>query len=208
MKRRSQGRTSVVKDSSPAPPGSPAASKREHPEDGQQKEDAENPLKRQRLDPPPDPNENGDRTLVQEAEETTANAATSPLTSLPDNEANAHASPKPMRSSSPEEPAPMRHVRFWYDDGSVVVHVQPVLFRLHKSLLSIHSTYFQTLFANQDRPAASYDAGSGITLPLYTLDPKEIEIEGLCVSDFEQLLEVLEKPHAKYVYASHGRTAY
>jgi hypothetical protein len=36
----------------------------------------------------------------------------------------------------------IRHPIFWFDDGSVVVRVQDHLFKVHRSLLSRHSSFF------------------------------------------------------------------
>ncbi|KZV65395.1 hypothetical protein PENSPDRAFT_756511 [Peniophora sp. CONT] len=189
MKRRSQGRTSIAKETSPAPQASsPANSKRGPPGDGDQRDAGDNPAKRQKTDPVPSTSTgNGDPTLIQE-EKADVDAALSPLTA--NDEPDSHTSPKSMRSPSPDEPAPARHERFWYDDGSVVLQIRRVLFRLHKSLLSVQSSSLRDLFADPYRPAEKYDAGSGVLLPLYVLS-----FEGLRTFDFEQLLEVLENPY-------------
>jgi len=39
-----------------------------------------------------------------------------------------------------------RHPQFWVPDGNVVLDIQGTLFRLHKSRLAQHSTYFSDLF--------------------------------------------------------------
>ncbi|KZV65394.1 hypothetical protein PENSPDRAFT_756510 [Peniophora sp. CONT] len=189
MKRRSQGGTSVTKQSSPAPlPSSPGTSKRDRPGDEQHPDDTDIPSKRQRLDPlPPDLTENSDRTLV---EESGGNTSSSPLTNPKGEEQGPRVPPPSTRSAGPEERAPQRSDKFWYQDGSVVLQIGRVLFRLHKSLLSAQSSFFHELFIDPYRPADEYDAGAGVILPFYVLS-----VEGLRVFDFERLLETLENPH-------------
>ncbi|KAL1752596.1 hypothetical protein FB107DRAFT_219601 [Schizophyllum commune] len=42
---------------------------------------------------------------------------------------------------------PQHHEKHWYDDGSVVLHVEDTLFRVHRSILAKHSEIFQDAFA-------------------------------------------------------------
>ncbi|KAF8989951.1 hypothetical protein BDQ17DRAFT_1314076 [Cyathus striatus] len=44
------------------------------------------------------------------------------------------------------KPEPSRHTKFWFDDGSVVLCVQSTLFRVHRSILCIHSEVFKGMF--------------------------------------------------------------
>ncbi|KAJ3507996.1 hypothetical protein NLJ89_g5998 [Agrocybe chaxingu] len=43
-------------------------------------------------------------------------------------------------------PTPRRHESFWMYDGSIVLHVQNTLFRVHQTILAAHSEVFATLF--------------------------------------------------------------
>ncbi|VDC03650.1 unnamed protein product [Peniophora sp. CBMAI 1063] len=175
------------------PPDSPATYKRERSEDGEQDDTTDTFSKRQRVDSPqPDPTDNGDQMLDQN-KATDVEATASPLTIPSDEEQDAQVTTKSSRSSSPDESAPTPHERFWFDDGSVVVQVEDVLFRLHKSLLSAQSSYFRDLFAGQISQPTDYDAGSGDTLPLYVLPEGDLKITS--VYDVEELLDVLTKPH-------------
>lgn len=49
------------------------------------------------------------------------------------------------------------HPAYWFDDGSIVLHVQEQLFRVHLSLLSRLSPFFATL--GTAGAATSSDAG-------------------------------------------------
>lgn len=40
-----------------------------------------------------------------------------------------------------------RHPRFWYHDGSIVLHVENTLFRVHQSVISLHSEVFADMLA-------------------------------------------------------------
>ncbi|KAF5329150.1 hypothetical protein D9611_013173 [Ephemerocybe angulata] len=41
---------------------------------------------------------------------------------------------------------PTRHERFWFHDGSVILHVENTLFRVHQTILANHSEIFAGLF--------------------------------------------------------------
>jgi hypothetical protein len=55
-----------------------------------------------------------------------------------------------------------RHRELWFDDGSVVLHVEQTLFRVHRSTLSTHSTVFSDMFLIPQPP--SQDAIEGCTV--------------------------------------------
>ncbi|ESK90076.1 hypothetical protein Moror_7854 [Moniliophthora roreri MCA 2997] len=40
-----------------------------------------------------------------------------------------------------------RHKKFWFYDGSIILHVEDTLFRVHKTVLSTHCEMFETLFS-------------------------------------------------------------
>lgn len=42
---------------------------------------------------------------------------------------------------------PTRSTEFWFDDGSVVLHVETTQFRVHRSILSSYSEVFRDMFA-------------------------------------------------------------
>ncbi|KAI0672001.1 hypothetical protein C8Q78DRAFT_1024417 [Trametes maxima] len=108
-----------------------------------------------------------------------------------------------------------RNETFWHLDGSVVVQVQNTLFRLHRSRLSQHSTYFAALFRKSDgrgrcvividedesAPGADTRVGSsnssnaddGGEGPSDTVDSCPVYVvTGVSVLDFERLLTALD----------------
>ncbi|KAL1742697.1 hypothetical protein HDZ31DRAFT_65721 [Schizophyllum fasciatum] len=48
--------------------------------------------------------------------------------------------------------APSRSTRFWFEDGSVVLHVGPALFKVHKTMLAGKSQVFRDMFAMPQPP--------------------------------------------------------
>jgi hypothetical protein len=48
---------------------------------------------------------------------------------------------------------PSRSTDCWFDDGNVVLQVESTLFRVHRSILSMHSEVFQGMFS-VPQPAA------------------------------------------------------
>ena len=49
---------------------------------------------------------------------------------------------KRKRADSEGRP-PTRSEKFWFDDGSVVLQVESIQFRVHRSILASHSTVFE-----------------------------------------------------------------
>ncbi|KAI5896125.1 uncharacterized protein SCHCODRAFT_02676049 [Schizophyllum commune H4-8] len=49
--------------------------------------------------------------------------------------------------TDPSTCPPQQHEKHWYDDGSVVLHVEDTLFRVHRSILAKHSEIFRDAFA-------------------------------------------------------------
>lgn len=42
--------------------------------------------------------------------------------------------------------------RVWFDDGNVVVQAEQTLFKVHKSILALHSTVFKDMFSIPQPP--------------------------------------------------------
>lgn len=82
---------------------------------------------------------------------------------------------------------PKKHPKLWLPEGSVVIEVGNIQFRLHKSRLEQHSEYFTSLFTLKQHGESKLDG----TLPLYF-------VHLTSASDFEALLFALED--AMYVY--------
>lgn len=55
-----------------------------------------------------------------------------------------------------ESAQPQRHDQLWFDDGNIVLLVDNVAFRVHRSLLGRHSTVFKDLF-ELSQPSTSID---------------------------------------------------
>ena len=55
-------------------------------------------------------------------------------------------SPSSLPSASSQTAASIRHHKFWLYDGSIVLHVQNTLFRVHQTILANHSEVFADLF--------------------------------------------------------------
>ena len=83
--------------------------------------------------------------------------------------------PKALRSE------PQKSEGHWYLDGSVILVVESVKFRLHRSVLSKHSSYFHQIFLNEQ------DLSDG---------PSEYRIiePNVHASNFSRLLDVMEDP--------------
>ncbi|KAG8735961.1 hypothetical protein FRC10_009950 [Ceratobasidium sp. 414] len=87
-----------------------------------------------------------------------------------------------------------RHPKYYFDDGSVVFLTKDkTLFRLHKSILKLHSTFFDDLF-QLDQPELKDEKGK--TLPTegssddrpITADVRDAELESICVVLYEMPL--------------------
>ncbi|KAF8167121.1 hypothetical protein B0H34DRAFT_645137 [Crassisporium funariophilum] len=55
-------------------------------------------------------------------------------------------------SSTPGKAVKTRHKDLWFYDGSIVLSVESSLFRVHQTVLALHSKFFERLFANPQPP--------------------------------------------------------
>ncbi|QRV81292.1 The BTB (BR-C, ttk and bab)/POZ (Pox virus and Zinc finger) domain [Ceratobasidium sp. AG-Ba] len=87
-----------------------------------------------------------------------------------------------------------RHTRYYFEDGSVVfLTSDKTLFRLHKSILKLHSPFFDDLF-QLDQPDVK--DGSGKSLPPegssddkpIAADVQDVEFEAMCKALYEMPL--------------------
>lgn len=75
---------------------------------------------------------------------TDAFRASSSLTAM---DADAPALKRARTDAGHEAVLPIRSTEFWFDDGSVVLHVESTQFRVHRSILSSYSEVFRDMFA-------------------------------------------------------------
>ncbi|CAE6479164.1 unnamed protein product [Rhizoctonia solani] len=92
-------------------------------------------------------------------------------------------------------PAPRRHPKYYFEDGSVIfLTSDKTLFRLHKSILRLHSTFFDDMFENAHPPTKNE---KGQEIPVDgSSDDNPIELGGhslatLRDSEMETMCEVL-----------------
>jgi hypothetical protein len=74
-----------------------------------------------------------------------------------------------------------RHPDFWFDDGSIVLQAETSLFRVHRTILSAHSTVFADMFGIPQLPGQDAIEGCIVRLP-----------DSVC--DFTWLLKALYDP--------------
>ncbi|KAG6872398.1 hypothetical protein C0995_009988 [Termitomyces sp. Mi166 len=77
----------------------------------------------------------------------------------------------------------MKHPVFWFNDGSIVLHVENQVFKVHKSLLSRHSRFFAGTHAS-----ASVNDGSDLAFDSYISVDQSRSVRA---KDLEVLLEHL-----------------
>ncbi|PPR03903.1 hypothetical protein CVT24_008095 [Panaeolus cyanescens] len=103
-----------------------------------------------------------------------------------------------MDVSGPDTNKMKRSFRFWFHDGNVVLQTEDKQFRVHRSLLALHSKVFADMFSIpqpvQDPSSSASVSGSGLT----TTDGLNEMVEGCPVvriyddsSDISVLLSVL-----------------
>ncbi len=79
---------------------------------------------------------------------------------------------------APDENLPVkRSSRFWFADGSVVLHAQDTQFRVHQTLLSLHSEIMKDCFSCPQPQDAEILEGC----PVVHLSDSALDIENLCV---------------------------
>ncbi|KAG6917944.1 hypothetical protein DXG01_000382 [Tephrocybe rancida] len=78
-----------------------------------------------------------------------------------------------------------KHQLYWHLDGNVLVRLEGICFRLHRSILARQSTWFEDRF-NQGEEAPEYAPGDN-DLPLYDLSHMDI-----AAKDFEEVIRASE----------------
>lgn len=95
----------------------------------------------------------------------------------------------PTLPNGPESQPPQRSDRFWFDDGSALVSLVPLVYKIHKSIFDQHTTKFASWHLDATDPAALAlskaidDDGTPIILVPFEL--------GVTIDDFEMLLAYL-----------------
>ncbi|CAE7230872.1 unnamed protein product [Rhizoctonia solani] len=106
-----------------------------------------------------------------------------------------HLSPLATNLLPMSAPAPRKHTKYYFDDGNVIFLTSDrTLFRLHKSILRLHSTFFDDMFENAHPPTKNE---KGEEIPVDgSSDDWPIELGGhslatLRDSEMETMCEVL-----------------
>ncbi|CAE6452390.1 unnamed protein product [Rhizoctonia solani] len=88
-------------------------------------------------------------------------------------------------------PAPKKHAKYYFDDGNIVfLTSDKTLFRLHKSILRLHSTFFEDMFEDAHPPTKN-EAGEEIP-PDGSSDDHPIELGGHALATlYDSELEVI-----------------
>jgi len=73
---------------------------------------------------------------------------------------------------------PEHHGVLWFPDGNVVLATDSLLFRVHKSVLSLHSSVFKDMFDIAFTPAGNFPGSSGEQVGAINARSSE-EYEGL-----------------------------
>lgn len=67
-----------------------------------------------------------------------------------------------------------RHPNLWFDDGSIVLKVQKIMFKVHRTLLASHSTIFADMFSIP-QPPVGQDMIEGCAVVSVPDDAKHFE---------------------------------
>ncbi|EJD35507.1 hypothetical protein AURDEDRAFT_188723 [Auricularia subglabra TFB-10046 SS5] len=78
---------------------------------------------------------------------------------------------------------PRKHQDFWLSDGSIVLSVENVLFKVHRTVLSMHSAFFQSMF---DTCTAGEDQEGSEARPLV--------VPGVAPRPFSHLIRMIYGP--------------
>ncbi|KAI0338828.1 hypothetical protein BDW22DRAFT_1362552 [Trametopsis cervina] len=103
------------------------------------------------------------------------------------------------RSGSSTGPTPRnkrrtKHETYWFLDGSVILELGGIMFKLHRSRLVQHSSFFFELFSNTMRDSPDRQADSKEQVDLFDFVDKcpVYPLKGVSVKDFEELLLALD----------------
>jgi len=88
-----------------------------------------------------------------------------------------------MSRCNDSEPKESKHPQFYFEDGSVVLDVKRILFRVHQSVLARQSEVFRSMFSLKQPDNAPMIDGC-----------PSVELMGDCPKDVEEVLGVLYDP--------------
>ena len=74
------------------------------------------------------------------------------------------------------ENQPLQISRFWFDDGNVILQAENTQFRVHRSLLSLHSNVFKDMFS-MPQPTDTTTAPNADGCPVITIFDKASDLE-------------------------------
>jgi hypothetical protein len=98
----------------------------------------------------------------------------------------------PMKRSKNMSTNATKHEKWWLLDGNVVLQINQIQFKLHRSFLTRQSSFFEKLFRGEDMGPLAYTENADS-------DGRSLfHILCTCATDFERLLEVLD--NALYVF--------
>jgi len=83
------------------------------------------------------------------------------------------------QQTDPQEEAqtqPLQKSRFWFDDGNVILQAENTQFRVHRSLLSMHSNIFKDIFS-VPQPTDTTTTLNVDGCPVITLSDKADDLE-------------------------------
>ena len=89
---------------------------------------------------------------------------------------------KRKRTDDAQKDAEIQRSRFWFDDGSVILQAENTQFRVHCSVLSLHSNVFKDMF-NMPQPTDTTTVPNADSCPVIALFDK--------ASDLEHVLSIL-----------------
>jgi hypothetical protein len=92
------------------------------------------------------------------------------------------------------ETQPLQRSRFWFDDGNVILQAENTQFRVHRSLLSLHSNVFKDMFS-MPQPMDTATTLNVEGCPIITLSDKASDLEHVLSIFYENVRWVYNVTH-------------
>jgi len=96
---------------------------------------------------------------------------------------------KRQRTDDAQEDAqiqPPKRSTFWFDDGNVILQAENTQFRVHRSLMSLHSNVFKDMFS-MPQPTDTMTMRSVDGCPVITLFDKASDLEYILSIFYENI---------------------